>query len=237
MLDEGVTAARLSHSGKRGRIRLGALGSLAGGLLGPALAEFVPAHPEVECSVKSADHEILVELLLDGIVELALITWPCSPALALQLTPLVMLHEPVVLVAHPKHPLARRRLVAHADLVRLARPLLRLRWWQTHHPEITRLAQLSGTVVEVPMETARHLVLNGVGAGFFTRTCIADELARRSLREVRVAALPQIFRDSALVRRTGPAPLPPATADLVAAIRAHARRLGLLAAPPHPKGA
>src|SRR5262245_3846950 len=45
VLGEGVEAARLAQVGQRGRIRFGALGSLAGGLVGPALGEFVRSHP------------------------------------------------------------------------------------------------------------------------------------------------------------------------------------------------
>src|SRR5258706_3131954 len=44
VLGEGVEAARLAQVGQRGRIRLGALGSLAGGLVGPALAAFLKTH-------------------------------------------------------------------------------------------------------------------------------------------------------------------------------------------------
>lgn len=227
MLDEGVQTARLSQSGARGRIRVGALGSLAGGLLGPALAEFLEARPEVECTARAADHELLVELLLDGILELAVVAWPCREAT--QFTPLVVLREPVILVAHPRHPLGRRREVTQDEVVRTARPLLRLRWWQTHHPDLLRLADLSGTAVEVSMETARQLVLQGVGAGFFTRTYIAEDLAARRLKEVAVRGMPRVVREAALVRRKRPGPLPPPSLHLVELVRGAARRLRLLA--------
>src|SRR5262249_52699370 len=50
-LEQGVESARLSRQGRRGRVRMGVLGSLAGGLVGPALAELVRARPELECVV------------------------------------------------------------------------------------------------------------------------------------------------------------------------------------------
>src|SRR5215469_10664139 len=92
VLREGIDASRMAQVGKRGSIKLGTLGSLAGGLVGPALAKFIRTHPDVDCMLKSGDHEVLVELLLDGILELALITWPCSEAVATQLTPLLVFH-------------------------------------------------------------------------------------------------------------------------------------------------
>src|SRR5262245_37585491 len=52
-LDEGVKIARASQSRKRGRVTFAALGSLAGGLLGPTLVQFVSTHPDVQCSMRS----------------------------------------------------------------------------------------------------------------------------------------------------------------------------------------
>src|SRR5262249_39616 len=118
--------------------------------------------------------------------------------------------------------------VSEDELVRGARPLLRLRWWRTHHPEISRLVARAGTPFDVPMETARHLVLHGVGAGFFTRTYVADDLARGALVAIAVRGFQPPFRDSAVVRRSRSVPLSPASADLIQVLRGEAERLGLL---------
>jgi DNA-binding transcriptional LysR family regulator len=217
-----VEAARLAQVGQRGSIRVGALGSLAGGLVGPVLADFLRSHPRVECTLRAADHEVLLQLLLDGLVDVALVVWPCASAV--ELTALFVFREPVVLVAHPRHPLARARRVTRDEVARLAHPFLRLRWWQSHHPRLEELARLSDTAVEVPMEMARHLVANGIGAGFFTRTYIAEEIARGSLAEIRVSGIQPIFRDSALVRRRHSGPISPALAGFIQLLRARAER-------------
>jgi DNA-binding transcriptional LysR family regulator len=227
VLDEGLETARLAQSGRRGRVRLGVLGSLAGGLAGAALADFVRARPDVECMARSGAHEVLVEMLLDGIVEIAIITWPAPEGRAAGLVPLLLFREPVVLVAHPRHPLAARKAVSREELVRKARPLFRLRWWPSHHPEILRLTQAAGTPVDVMMEAARRMVLDRVGAGFFTRTYIAEDLAAGRLEEIRVRNMAPLHRDSALVRLGRTVPLSPAALQLVDLMRAHARRLGL----------
>src|SRR6185369_15155744 len=52
LVSEGVETARLTRHGQRGRITLGVLGSLAGAVVGPALAKFMAAHPEVDCLVR-----------------------------------------------------------------------------------------------------------------------------------------------------------------------------------------
>jgi DNA-binding transcriptional LysR family regulator len=233
VLQEGLASARAVQVGTRGRVSLASLNSLAGGLVGPALAQLLRAHPELECLAKATDHEHVLELLWDGLVELGLCAWPCTEAFAADLEPLVLLREPVLLVAAPTHPLARLKKLEQRDLVRLARPLHRLRWWRHHHPEIIRLAEASGTSVELPMETARHLVLHGTGAGFFTRTYLLDDLAAGRLVPLVVRDLAPIYRDSALVRRARATPLSPAAALLVDALRAHARALDLLAPRPH----
>src|SRR5262249_8418033 len=94
-LDEGTRLAQLGARGARGRVTLATLGSLAGGLLGPALASFVSRHPDVECSMRSCDHEFVLQLLSDGVVELGLVAWPCHHAAARNLTTMLVLREAV----------------------------------------------------------------------------------------------------------------------------------------------
>ena len=219
---EGVAASRLAQVGERGPLRIGALGSLAGEVVGPALAEFIRDHPQVECTVRSAHHEFLLELLADGIVDAALTVWPPGGA-GIELQPIFRLRERVILVAAPAHPLARRKEVAREEVARLARPLLRLRWWRAHHPRITALAGESQASIEIAMEPARRLVLAGTGAGFFPEKFIAEDLARGSIREVRVRGLEPIFRDTALVRRPH-APMSPALASFIDVLRRVAKR-------------
>src|SRR5215472_13141708 len=48
VLGAGVEAARQTQAGTQGRATLGVLESLSGGFLGPALAGFHAAHPNVE---------------------------------------------------------------------------------------------------------------------------------------------------------------------------------------------
>lgn len=225
VLREGVDSTRLAQVGRRGRIRLGSLGSLAGGLVGPALVRFLRNHGDVEYLMRATDHESLLELLGDGIVDLALVTWPCAAPAADSLSPIFVFRESVVLAAGKGHDLARRRSVSPDDVARLARPLLRLRWWPKHDPHVTRLAERSGTVMELPMEVARSLVLEGVGAGFFARTYVSSDLAAGALVEIPVRGMTPLHRDVALVRRRGTA-LSPAAAGLVQALRTQAERLG-----------
>ena len=226
-LDEGARVARSAERGEHGRVTIASLGSLAGGLVGPALVAFLAAHPKVECHARSGDHEFVLELLWDGVVELGLVAWPCHDTSARELSALAVFSEPVVLVVSRAHPLARKRTATVAELVRLGRPLLKLRWWQTHEPTLLRLAEKTGASVEVPLEAARCLVRDSTAVGFFPRTYVTEDLTRGTLVEVRVRDLGPFARGSALVRRTSESPLAPAAAGLVQAIEAQAARLGL----------
>jgi LysR family transcriptional regulator, low CO2-responsive transcriptional regulator len=226
LLAEGVVAARQAQSGQRGRVTVGVLESLSGSFLGPALAGFHAAHPLVEVLVRAGRHEQVVELLLDGVIGLALIAWPCADSLVADLEVLLTLRERVLLVAAPGHPLAQHRVVDERRLVEQARPFLLMRWWLALPPALARLAQLADPVVDVPMDTGRQLVLSGAGAAFFPWMQVADALAQGRLREIAVGGWPVLQRDSALVRRAGASVGPPAEA-FIAALSEHAARLGL----------
>ncbi|MFT3913291.1 MAG: LysR family transcriptional regulator [Anaeromyxobacteraceae bacterium] len=76
IVGEGLDAARLAQTGHRGKVRLAALGSLAGGLVGPAVAAFLRERPEVDLTVRSGHHELVVEHLVDGLAELGILVWP-----------------------------------------------------------------------------------------------------------------------------------------------------------------
>jgi DNA-binding transcriptional LysR family regulator len=72
------------------------------------------------------------------------------------------------------------------------------------------------------MEPGRHMVMNGVGAGFFPRTYVAEELARGELSEIRVPGLAPLHRDIALVRRKHAGALSPSLAAFIETLRSRA---------------
>jgi DNA-binding transcriptional LysR family regulator len=227
LLDAGVEVARQAQSGARGRASIGVLESMSGSFLGPALGQFHAAHPGVDLVVRAGRHPQLVQLLLDGVVASALLAWPCPEALTTDLEVLLTLRERAVLVAAPSHPLARAREVDVESVAALSAPFLLLRWWIDLPAPLARLAERAPTRVDVPMDTGRHMVLHGIGAGFFPWMQVADLIAAGTLREVTIVDMPPLIRDSALVRRAGAPPLGPAGEALVALVRARARELGL----------
>lgn len=227
VLEAGVTAAQQAQAGTRGTVTIGALESLSGAFLGPALAEYHAANPGVAVVVRAGRHEQIVELLRDGVVALALLAWPCPESLATPMEVLATLRERVPLVAAPQHPLARMQ-PAPLNWIAYARPFLVLRWWLTLPPPLERLAQEAQPALDVPMDTGRHMVLRGAGAGFFPQILVGDALSEGKLMELAILGAPALTRESALVRRSEAAPLSPAALAFVDMLRRRAARLGVL---------
>jgi LysR family transcriptional regulator, low CO2-responsive transcriptional regulator len=228
VLTEGTAAAREAQDGQRGRLTIGVLGSLAGCFLAPALGQFQRGHPHVECYVRAGSHQRMVDLLCDGVVELGLIAWPCIDPLSVDLAALLLLREPVVLAVSAGHPLAEQKQATQREVAEQAEPLLLVRWWQSTHAAVARLAAQARAVANVPPETARQLVLDGIGIGFFTRTQIAGALAAGQLCEVPITDLGPITRDSALVRLARQKQPSAVAAEFAAVVRNQAIRAGIL---------
>jgi DNA-binding transcriptional LysR family regulator len=236
-LGEGVEAARLAQRGERGRVTLGVLGSLTGSFLAPVLTNFHQRYPDVACYIEDGNHQQIIEWLIDGVVEIGLIAWPRTDAFAVELTPLLHCSEEVVLLTAPHHPLAqqhkRQQPVTQEDVATLSDPFLLMRWWQITPDPLARLAARARTVYDLPMPTGAQLVLNGMGAGFFTRAQIGAAAIGATVVEIPVVDLQPLYRTSALVHLAGQSdPLSAPTQNLVAAIRAQASRLRLLSDQP-----
>ncbi|MCU0491443.1 MAG: LysR family transcriptional regulator [Chloroflexaceae bacterium] len=228
LLHEGVAAAQQSQAGERGRVTLGLLESLSGSFLGPALADYSAAQPHVSMLVLAGRHEAMLENLLDGVVELALIAWPCREAVDMPFEVLLTLREPVVCVVARSHGLARVASVSEEELLHEAQPFLLLRWWQTTPTIITQLAGRASHVIDVPMDTSRMMVAGGKAVGFFPWMQVADGLASGELVQLKINGLAPLQRDSALVRLPRDLPLSAAAQRFVATLRERGQQLGLV---------
>jgi LysR family transcriptional regulator, low CO2-responsive transcriptional regulator len=194
-LQEGLEAVRLAHSGERGRLTIGVLRSLTGKFLSPALAKFQKQYPEVECYVREGDHWQIVEMLADGLIELAVICYPVLEPALVDVTPLLQFREPMVVATSKRHPLAKQRRVTQA-------PFMLLRWWQVTPMHIASLAAKAKYISDLSTDTAKFLLQDGLGVGFFTKMVILPELESGSVVEIGVTDMPPIYRDTALVRLT-----------------------------------
>ncbi|HEV2115503.1 MAG TPA: LysR family transcriptional regulator, partial [Terriglobales bacterium] len=160
VLAEGIETARLTQSGRRGRVRVAALPSLAGHLLAATIARFHQAHPQVDLLVKSGSSEQIMALLADGIVKLGLISWPYFNP---DLQPLLRFREPLKLMVSTSHPLAGRERVTLEEIQSAGVPIFEVKLWVSIDPALAHVIGRSQPLIEVPLDTARHLLLRGLG--------------------------------------------------------------------------
>jgi DNA-binding transcriptional LysR family regulator len=118
--------------------------------------------------------------------------------------------------------------ISVAELIELGRPFLRLRWWPSHHPELERIAAAMDSTLEIPMQAARHLTLQGAAVGFFPQLLIGEDIQRGALVEVAVRDLPPVERQSALVRRSKGGPPSAHARAFIDSVRQQAMALDLL---------
>lgn len=228
ILNEGVEAAKLVPSGERGRLSVGVLRSLSGGFISPALADFYASYPKVECFVQDGSHRQLVELLYDGVLEMALIAYPNIDPYLIEVVPLMLFHEKALLVASPKHPLCSHKTVTPEMVATLSNPFILMRWWQLTPAKILEMARRADKMLDLPGDTAKFLMTNGIGAGFFNYTQVEAELKSGQLVEIKIAEFEQIYRDSALVCLERNQELTAVAQNFVECLRLQANRFGLL---------
>jgi LysR family hydrogen peroxide-inducible transcriptional activator len=103
------TFAELSEAGRRGRIRLGAIPTIAPYFLPGLLSSFAKAHPEISVIVQEDTTENLIKRCSHGEIDLAILALPII-AKYLEIEPLF--EEELLLVLPVGHPLAASKTIA-----------------------------------------------------------------------------------------------------------------------------
>jgi LysR family hydrogen peroxide-inducible transcriptional activator len=105
------TFAELSETGRSGRVRLGAIPTIAPYFLPRLLSGFSKKHPNINVAVQEDTTESLVKRCRHGEVDLAILALPLSPKY-LHVEPLF--DEELLLVVPSGHPLARQEEITAA---------------------------------------------------------------------------------------------------------------------------
>jgi LysR family transcriptional regulator, low CO2-responsive transcriptional regulator len=229
-LQEGLESVRLAHSGERGRLTVGVLRSLTGKFLSPVLGSFQKQYPEVECYVREGDHWQMVEMLADGVIELAVVCYPVLEPALTDLTPLMQFREDVFPAVSKRHPLAKQRRVTQTHILEEANPFMLLRWWQITPMPIATLAAKAKRIADLPINAGKSLLHDSLGIGFFTRMAILPELENGSVVALEVTDLPPIYRDTALVKLSRTTELSPAANNFSQLLQVEAKKQKLLVA-------
>lgn len=164
------------------------------------LALFARARPGVELRLLVANRDAVVRQVADNEVDLAIMG---TPPPGLDATATAFARHPLVVIAHPDHPLARQRRVAAAELsgqpFLVREPGSGTRAAMERHFARARVrpAQLSEMASN---ETIKQAVMAGMGLAFISQHAIGLELAAGQLAVVPVEGLP-VMRDWNLVHR------------------------------------
>ena len=120
--------------------------------------------------------------------------------------------------------------VIQADVARLSNSYILLRWWQVTPDTVMQIANSATQMLNAPTDSGRCLLAHEVGAGFFNRGQITEALMSRDLVEIEVVDLPQLHRDSPLVRLKRNLTLSAAATNFMGCIHRRAVQVGLLVA-------
>jgi DNA-binding transcriptional LysR family regulator len=141
-----------------------------------------------------------------------------------EISSLLRLEEPLVMVTHPGHPLTQGEHFTLADVMRQSHPFFLIDWsWEVRHWQSQWLSSAS-SIIEVPPQTAYELVGSGMGVGLLTHAVAGQGLKKGELVEITVQDMPRLRRESLLVYRTADSPLPTAVNEWLRFFREEARQ-------------
>jgi DNA-binding transcriptional LysR family regulator len=218
----GFEAARgeLAAARRRveGTVRVAAIYSVGLHDLSRHVQPFMAAHPQARVRLECLHPHKVVEAVLADEADLGILSYP-SATRALQVIPLR--EEPMVLVTHPSHRLARRRAVAPAELA--GERFVAFDHDLAIRKAIDRVLKQAGVKVDVVMEfdnveTIKQAIAIAAGVGILPRPTVLKEIGVRALAGVALGpAWPG--RPIGLVHRRGKR-FTPAAARFVEILRA-----------------
>lgn len=207
-LDELAEEFAALRTGESGAVRVGASTALGNYLLPALVAEFVPAHPRVEVSLRIDNSAAVVDWLLQGEVDLGFIGSPVH-APALVATP--FFEDEIVFACAPGHPLAAAGTVPLSRIV-ASRCIVRERGSATRRVVEERLYErdlrLEGPVELGGIEAIKQAVMAGLGVSWFSLVTVRRELAAGVLARIPIEGLTlrrSFFAVGHRSKRVGPA--------------------------------
>jgi DNA-binding transcriptional LysR family regulator len=183
----------------RGELVVGANEATCLHILPEVFAEFKKQYASVAVSIHRSERARIMEAIIDNSVDFGVVSMPVADN---RLTVVPIHRDELVVIAPPRHPLAKLKTVAMADVVKY--PLLLPKVGRTRDA-IENLFHERHLKPNVSMELdsselLKRFVAADVGVGFIARSNVVEDVRAKVL-----AALPladaQIKRDLALVFR------------------------------------
>jgi DNA-binding transcriptional LysR family regulator len=200
-----------------GTVRVAAIYSVGLHDMSRHMQPFMAAHPHARVLLQCLHPHKVVEAVLGDEADLGILSYP--PA-SRALTVLPLREEPMVLVCHPSHRLARRRVAGATDLQ--GEPFVAFDHDLSIRRAIDRVLKQAGIRVEVVMqfdniETIKQAIAIAAGVSILPRAAVAKEAGIRMLATVPLA-IGGLVRPIAIIHRRGKR-LTPAVARFVEVLR------------------
>ena len=218
---QGFEKARAEIGASRqrveGTVRVAAIYSVGLHDMSRHLQPFMAAHPRARVLLECLHPHKVVEAVMGDEADLGILSYPAATR-ALEVLPLRS--EPLVLVSHPTHRLARRRLVGPADLQ--GERFVAFDHDLAIRKAIDRVLEQHGVKVEVVMqfdnvETIKQAIGIAAGVSILPRPTVLLEIGMRTLAAVGLA-MPGLVRPVGIIRRKGK-PLTPAVERFIDVLR------------------
>ncbi len=215
--DRARSTLAASRQRVEGTVRVAAIYSVGLHDMSRHMQPFMAAHPNARVLLECLHPHKVVEAVLGDEADLGILSYPPATR-ALSVLPLR--EEPMVLVCHPSHRLARRRVAGATDLqgerfVAFDHDLAIRR-------AIDRVLKRAGIRIEVVMqfdniETIKQAIAIAAGVSILPRAAVAKEAGIRMLATVPLA-IGGLVRPIAIIHRRGKR-LAPAVARFIDVLR------------------
>jgi DNA-binding transcriptional LysR family regulator len=200
-----------------GTVRVAAIYSVGLHDMSRHMQPFMADHPQARVLLECLHPHKVVEAVMNDEADLGVLSYPVSTR-ALEILPLRS--EAMVLVSHPSHRLARRRLVGPADLE--GERFIAFDHDLAIRKAIDRVLKQHTVKVEVVMqfdnvETIKQAIGIAAGVSILPRPTVMLEIGMRTLTAVGLA-MPGLVRPIGIIRRRGK-PLTPAVGRFIDVLR------------------
>jgi len=183
----------------RGEIVVGANEGTCLHVLPEVFAHFKKQYPDVSISIKRADYGKVLECVIENSVDFGVVSLPITDA---RLTAVPIHRDELVLIAPPKHPLAKMKSATAADIAQYPLVMPQVGHTRDALDDLFHQHKLKPRyAMELDSsELLKRFVAADVGVGFIARSHVQEDVKANVLAAIPIAEA-QIRRDLALVFR------------------------------------
>lgn len=194
-----VTAIAETERVPRGEIVVGANEGTCLHILPEVFAHFKKQYPDVSVNIRRADYAKVMESVIDNSVDFGFVSLPVTDT---RLTAVPIHRDDLVLIVPPRHPLAKLKAAAAADIAQYPLVMPKVGHTRDALDELFHQHKLKPRIaMELDSsELLKRFVAADMGVGFISRSNVQEDVQAKVLAIVHLSDI-QIRRDLALVFR------------------------------------